>query len=478
MTHRPRNLAAITWHNAGMLKLCLLLLAGCAPLAAASLTPPEPDQQLAREIYKEMIESKSGFTTGATTPIAESVAARLKAAGFAESDIFVGGAIPKKYNVVARYHGTGARKPILLLAHIDVVEAKREDWSMDPFQLIEKDGYFYGRGTSDDKAQAAIWVANLIRYKREGFRPDRDLILALTADEEGGGPYNGVDWLLKNHRELIDSDFALNEGGKGEMINGKRIANEIGLAEKTYADFRFEVHNKGGHSSRPVPDNAIYHLAGALTRLAQYQFPFQVNDVTRAYFGQMAKIETGALATDLAQVAQGDEQAMERVAKQSPGMNSMLRTTCVATQLEGGHAPNALPQLAAANINCRIFPDDTVEHVLATLKQVAGDEQVLVTIKQNEGKAPPSPMRPDIMKAFAQITDTMWPGVITVPEMSTGASDGRYLREAGIPTYGIQGFFLDRDDVRAHGRDERMPVESFYQGQTFLYELVKKLARE
>jgi acetylornithine deacetylase/succinyl-diaminopimelate desuccinylase-like protein len=459
-----------------MLKLLFLLLFGYLSLRAASLLPPDPDQRLAREIYAAMIESKSGFTTGATTPIAESVAARLKAAGFPGSDIFVGGAIPTKYNVVVRYHGTGAHKPILLLAHIDVVEAKREDWSMDPFRFIEKDGYFYGRGTSDDKAQAAVWVANLIRYKREGFRPDRDLIVALTADEEGGGPYNGADWLLKNHRKLIDADFALNEGGRGEIIHGKRIANEIGLAEKTYADFRFEVRNKGGHSSRPVPDNAIYQLAGALYRLSSYNFPFQLNDVTRAYFEQLSKIETGPLGADLAQIARGDEQAMDRVARQSPGMNSMLRTTCVATQLEGGHAPNALPQLAAANINCRIFPDDTVEHVLATLKVVAADDQVIVSVKTNEGKAPPSPMRPDIMKAFAQVTDRMWPGVITVPEMSTGASDGRYLREAGIPTYGIQGFFLDRDDVRAHGRDERMPVQSFYEGQTFLYELVKRLS--
>ncbi|MBV9156047.1 MAG: M20/M25/M40 family metallo-hydrolase [Acidobacteriaceae bacterium] len=396
---------------------------------------------------------------------------------FPQTDILVNGPTPNKYNLVVRYHGTGARKPILLLAHIDVVEAKREDWSMDPFKLIEKDGYFYGRGTSDDKAQAAIWVANLIRYKREGFRPDRDLIVALTADEENG-PYNGVEWLLKNHRDWIDSEFALNEGGKGEIVNGKRVANEIGLAEKTYADFRFEVHNKGGHSSRPIPDNAIYHLAGALYRLSGYNFPFQLNDVTRAYFAQMSKIETGPFAADLALVARGDVKAMERVAKQSPGMNSMLRTTCVATQLEGGHAPNALLQLAAANINCRICPEDSVEHVLATLKQVAADDQVIVSIKTSEGKAPPSPMRPDIMKAFSQITDTMWPGVITVPIMSTGASDGRYLRAASIPTYGIQGFFLDRDDVRAHGRDERMPIQSFYEGQTFLYELVKRLSTD
>ena len=453
----------------------LLLLSSCLP--AASLFPPDPDQKLAREIYKEMIESKSGFSTGSTTPIAEAVAARLKAAGFPAPDIYVGGAIPTKFNVVVRYHGNGTRKPILLLAHTDVVEARQEDWSMDPFELIEKDGYFYGRGTSDDKAQAAVWVANLIRYKREGFRPDRDLIVALTADEEGGGPYNGVDWLLKNHRDLIDADYSLNEGGRGESLDGKRIANDVGLAEKTYADFRLEVHNKGGHSSRPVPDNAIYHLAGSLYRLSSFAFPMQLNDVTRAYFGQMAKIEKGPLAAGLGQVAEGSQDAMARIAAESPGMNSMLRTTCVATQLEGGHAPNALPQLAAANVNCRIFPDDTVENVLATLKKVVADDQVLVTIKVDEGKAPPSPMRLDIMKAFSQVTDTMWPGVVTLPSMATGASDGRYLRAAGIPTYGIQGFFLDRNDVRAHGRDERMPVESFYQGQTFLYELVKKLSQ-
>ncbi len=459
-----------------MPKLLCFSLFACVSLFAASLLPPQEDQRLAREIYQEMIESKSGFSTGSTTPMAQAVAARLKAAGFPDSDIYVGGAIPAKHNLVVRYHGTGARKPILLLAHTDVVEAKREDWSVDPFQFLEKDGYFYGRGTSDDKAQAAVWVANLLRYKREGFRPDRDLIVALTADEEGGGPYNGVDWLLKNHRALIEADYSLNEGGRGESVGGKRVANDIGLAEKTYADFRLEARNKGGHSSRPVPDNAIYHLAGALYRLSSYSFPMQLNDVTRAYFGQMAKIEKGQTAADFAQVAQGSQEAMQRVAAQSPGMNSMLRTTCVATQLEGGHAPNALPQLAAANVNCRIFPDDTVENVLATLKKVVADDQVVVTIKVDEGKAPPSPMRPDIMKAFEQVTDTLWPGVITLPVMATGASDGRYLREAGIPTYGIQGFFMDRDDVRAHGRDERMSVQSFYEGQTFLYELVKKLS--
>jgi acetylornithine deacetylase/succinyl-diaminopimelate desuccinylase-like protein len=459
-----------------MVKPALIALLGLVPLYSASLMPPEADQKLAREIYKEMIESKSGFSTGATTPIAEAVAARMKREGFPAADIFLGGAIPTKFNVVVRYHGTGARKPILLLAHTDVVEAKREDWNMDPFQFIEKDGYFYGRGTSDDKAQAAVWVATLIRYKREGYKPDRDLILALTADEEGGGPYNGVDWLLKNHRNLIEADFALNEGGRGEIENGKNIAHDMGLAEKTYADFRLEVRNKGGHSSVPVTDNAIYHLAGALYRLSTFSFPMQLNDVTKAYFAGMAKIEKGDFAKDLALVSQGDKEAMARVAAVRPAMNSMLRTTCVATMLEGGHAPNALPQLAAANVNCRIFPDDTAAYVLAELKKVVNDDQVAVTIKVDEGKAPPSPMRPDIMKAFSQLTDTMWPGVIVLPSMSTGASDGRYLRESGIPTYGIQGFFMDRNDIRAHGRDERMLVKSFYEGQTFLYELVKKLS--
>ncbi len=452
-----------------------LLLVALAAFAADTL-PPDAEQRLAREIYKEMIEVKSGFTTGATTPIAESVAARFKAAGFPASDIFLGGAIPRKANVVVRYHGSGARKPILLLAHIDVVEAKREDWTTDPFTFLEKDGYFYGRGTADDKAQAAVWVANLLRYKREGFRPDRDLILALTADEEGGGPYNGVDWLLKNHRSLIESEYALNEGARGESIDGRRVSNDIGLSEKQYADFRLEVRNKGGHSARPVPDNAIYHLSGALYRLSTFTFPFRLNEVTRAYFQQMAKIEKGPLAPDLAKVAEGDQDAMRRVAAASPPMNAMMRTTCVATQLEGGHATNALPQLAAANVNCRILQEDSVENVLQALKNVAADDQVAITVKTNEGPSPASPMRPDIMKAFARVTDTMWPGVITLPTMAVGGSDGRYLRSAGIPTYGVQGFFQDRDDVRAHGRDERMMVRSFYEGQTFLYELVKVLA--
>jgi acetylornithine deacetylase/succinyl-diaminopimelate desuccinylase-like protein len=437
--------------------------------------PPDAERQLARDIYKELVEIKSGYTTGATTPVAEAVAARLKAAGFSESDIFVGGAIPTKANLVVRYHGSGGRKPILLLAHTDVVEARREDWSMDPFQFTERDGYFYGRGTGDDKAQAAVWIANLIRYKREGFKPDRDIIVALTADEEGGGPYNGVQWLLKNKREMIDAEFALNEGGWGEMAGGKKISNDLQISEKYVINFRLEVRNKGGHSSRPVPDNAIYRLAGALDRLSKFAFPLKTNDVTRAYFEAMSKIETGPMKDTLAAAAGGSMEAMQKVAQASAAWNATLRTTCVATQIEGGHAMNALPQLAAATVNCRVLSEDSVEYVQESLKDVFADDQVNVTIKGEVSRGPASPMRDDVLKAVSRLTDTLWPGVPTVPIMLTGATDGLYLRVAGIPTYGVQGFFTDRNDIRFHGRDERMSVTSFYEGQTFLYELVKAL---
>jgi acetylornithine deacetylase/succinyl-diaminopimelate desuccinylase-like protein len=443
---------------------------------ARSAMPPEPDRQLARAIYKEMIEINSGFTTGSTTPVAQAAARRLKAAGFPERDIFVGGASPNKANLVVRYRGTGRQRPILLLAHTDVVEAKRDDWSMDPFVLNEKDGYFYGRGTGDDKAQAALWIANLIRYKREGFKPDRDIIVALTADEEGGGPYNGVEWLLKNKRELIDAEYALNEGGWGESVNGTKLSNDVQVSEKYVINYRFEVRNKGGHSSLPVADNAIYHLAGSLDRLSRFAFPIKTNDVTRAYFRAMSGIEKGAVSADLLGVANGDTAAMTRVARASTPWNATLRTTCVATMLEGGHALNALPQLAAATVNCRVLPEDSVDYVTETLRRVVADSAVKVTVNGAPHGAPPSPMRADLLSAVNTVTTELWPGVATVPMMVMGATDGMYLRAAGIPTYGVQGLFYDRDDIRFHGRDERLKVQSFYEGQTFMYELVKRLA--
>ncbi len=451
--------------------LCLLVF----PCFAADILPPAPDQQLAREIYKQLIEIKSGYTTGETTPAAEAMAERLKSAGFPDSDIFIGGVIPKKANLVARYHGAGGGKPLLLLAHTDVVEAKREDWSTDPFQFIERDGYFYGRGTSDDKAQAAVWVETLMRLKREGFKPDRDIIVALTADEEGGGPYNGVDWLVKTHRDLIDAELCLNEGGWGEELNGKRISNDVQVSEKYVVNFRLEVHNKGGHSSLPVADNAIYHLAGALDRLSRFGFPLKTNDVTRAYFREMANLQTAPLHEQMKKAAEGSVDAMQQVAAGSPAWNSMLRTTCVATMLEGGHARNALPQLAAANVNCRVLPDDSLEYVQTTLNKVFADDQVQMKVVGDVVRGPSSPLNPELMHTIGRITDTLWPGVPVVPMMVPGATDGLYLRVAGIPTYGVQGFFFDRSDMRMHGRDERMPVKSFYEGQTFLYDLVKAL---
>jgi acetylornithine deacetylase/succinyl-diaminopimelate desuccinylase-like protein len=456
--------------------VCALFSLAVAANAQDRTMPPPNEQALARDIYKEMIEIKSGFTTGATTPVAEAVARRLKAAGFPDADIFVGGAIPTKANLVVRYHGTGRARPILLLAHTDVVEANRDDWSMDPFTLTEKDGFFYGRGTGDDKAQAAVWIANLIRYKREGYKPDRDIIVALTADEEGGGPYNGVDWLLKNKRQLIDAELTLNEGGWGESVAGKRLSNDVQVSEKYVINYRLEVRNKGGHSSLPVADNAIYHLAGALAKLSGFGFPLTTNDVTRAYFQAMSNIETGPIRSDLAAVANGDAAAMSRVAAASTAWNATLRTTCVATQLEGGHAKNALPQLAAANVNCRVLPDESADYVTSTLQRLVADSAVHMTIDGTPEHGPASPLRPDLMSAVSAATNALWPDVVTVPMMVMGATDGAYLRAAGIPTYGVQGFFYDRDDIRFHGRDERLGVRSFYEGQTFLYDLVKRLA--
>jgi len=471
MSHRAAVAGASVW-----LALVLLLTTAMLAQGTSSTLPPEAERQLAREIYREMVEIKSGYNTGATTPVAEAAARRLKAAGFPAADIFVGGATPAKANLVVRYRGSGRLRPVLLLAHTDVVEAKREDWSMDPFTLNERDGYFYGRGTGDDKAQAAIWVANLIRYKHEGFKPERDIIVALTADEEGGGPYNGVQWLLQNKRDLIDAEFCLNEGGWGEAINGKRISNDVQLSEKYVMNYRLEVHNKGGHSSLPVPDNAIYHLSAALDRLSKFAFPLKINDVTKAYFQAMAKVEEGPVRNDLTKVAAGDQAAMERTAQATPGWNATLRTTCVATQLEGGHARNALPQLAAATVNCRVMPDDTQDYVTTTLKRVLADEQVNVSIIGTVESGPPSPIREDLMTTVSAITTQLWPGVPAVPMMVMGATDGLYLRAAGIPTYGVQGIFYDRDDIRFHGRDERVKVQSFYEGQTFLYELVKRVS--
>jgi acetylornithine deacetylase/succinyl-diaminopimelate desuccinylase-like protein len=449
-----------------------------AAAALAQNVRPEAERKLLREIYKEMVEHNTSYTTGQTTAAAEAVAKRFREAGFAAEDIHVDGAAPHKKNVVVRYRGTGAKKPLLLLAHLDVVEAKRSDWEHDPFVLREEGGYFYGRGTGDDKAQASIWVANLLQFRKEGWKPERDLILALTADEEGWGKYNGVSWLLQNRRDWIDAEFCVNEGGWGEMSQGRKLMNQIQVSEKTFTTFRLEVRNPGGHSSVPVKENAIYRLARAIEKVSQLQFPAKLNDVTRGYFESMANLYDGSLRADLMNVTRGDAAAMARVSAHSAAWNAMLRTTCVATMLDGGHAENALPQTAGVLVNCRVLPDETVASVEETLRRAIGDAQVRIGFYREEPtQGPASPMREDVMQATRKVTASMWPGVPVVPIMVMGGTDGMFLRKAGIPTYGIMGLFLDRDDLRFHGLNERIGVKEFYEAQEFLYRLVKELAR-
>jgi acetylornithine deacetylase/succinyl-diaminopimelate desuccinylase-like protein len=436
---------------------------------------PETYRQLAKDIFKELIEIKTTESEG-TTRAAEAVAARLKAAGFPEADVRILGPVPHKGNLVARLRGRNTgKKPILLLAHLDVVEADPADWSLDPFKFTEQDGWFYGRGTTDDKDEAAIWTANLIRWKQEGYVPDRDIILALTADEEGG-QHNGVEWLLQNHRDLIDAAFALNEGGGGVIQNGRRLSQEVQASEKVYQSFRLEVTNRGGHSSLPRSDNAIYQLAAALGRIAAYQFPVKLNEVTRAFFERTAAIVSPEEAAAMRGILK-DPPDPAAVAKLSaiPAYNSRIRTTCVATMLEGGHAENALPQRAAAVVNCRILPGEPPEEVLATLQRVVADPEVKITPIAEAKPSPPSPLAPEIMGAIEAITREMWPGVPVIPTMSTGATDALYLRRAGIPVYGVSGVFGDIDDVRAHGRDERIHSTWFFDGLEFGYRLVKRL---
>jgi acetylornithine deacetylase/succinyl-diaminopimelate desuccinylase-like protein len=436
-----------------------------------------PHQQLLREIYQELIEINTTNSVGDNTKAAEAMARRLVAAGVPSADVQVLAPAPRKGNMVARLRGTGARRPLLLLAHLDVVEANREDWSVDPFKLLERDGYFYGRGTTDDKAMAAAFVANLIRFRKEGFVPDRDLIVALTADEEGGG-HNGVAWLLKEHRALIEAELAINEGGGGALQNGRRAANSIQASEKIVQNYRLEVTNRGGHSSLPVKDNAIWHLAGGLARLADFDFPVNLDEVNRRFFERSAAQIGGSLGDDFRAVANGnrDPAVVARVAAMGPVFNSRLRTTCVATRLEGGHADNALPQTARALVNCRVLPNETEETVRQTLIRVLANDKIKVTPVNRFFPSPASPLTPEIIGAVERVTQGLWPGVPVVPMMSTGATDSRYLRTAGIAAYGTSGMFGDVDDIRAHGRDERMLVQSLYEGQEYLYRLVKALS--
>ena len=452
-------------------------------VAAPSILAQENDatNKLAHDIYKQLIEINTTDSVGSTTVAAEAMAQRLRDAGYPASDVQVMGPNPRKGNLVARLRGTGARKPMLLICHLDVVEARREDWSMDPFQFVEKDGYFYGRGSGDIKDGDAILMATMIRLKQENFRPDRDIILALTADEEGGKS-NGVDWLIKNHRNLIDAEFILNpDAGDFELDKGKKLLVGIQAAEKLYQDYDLKVTNPGGHSSLPGSENAIYELAEALTRLEHYQFPFELSEVTREYFKREANIVGGATGADMKAILQTppDQAAIARLSE-SPFYNARMRTTCVATKLEGGHANNALPGMARANINCRILPGHTPNEVQTTLEKVIADSKVSVSQIAAPGAGlrsnPLSTLQPEVMHAIEKVVNEMWPGVPVVPVLDAGASDGAISRAAGYTTYGIPGVFMDVDDDRSHGRDERIRVASFYSGVDFYYRLVKTLS--
>jgi acetylornithine deacetylase/succinyl-diaminopimelate desuccinylase-like protein len=439
-----------------------------------------PDQQIAREIYEELIEINTGVTTGNITTAAVAMAKRFRDAGIPESDIFVGGPRPEKHNVVARIRGrSSARKPVLLLAHLDVVEALKSDWSpdLDPFVFTERDGYYYGRGTADDKAMAAIFVANVFRMKREGWVPDRDVIIALTADEESG-PANGVDWLLKNHRDRVDAALVINEGGGGVHRSGRPLFNGVQATEKITTNLTLRATNRGGHSSVPRDDNAITTLADALSKVGRHRFPVQLNEVTRAFFTRTAEIETPELARAMrALIANPRDEAAVAVLTRDPRYSAMLRTVCVATMLSGGHATNALPQLAEANVNCRLYPTDTASRVRDELARVIGDTSVQVIVRSQRPASPPSPLLPEVMEPVTRITREMFGNIPVIPTMSTGATDSRYFRALGIPAFGVSGLFSDPSvDARAHGRDERMRVQSFYEGQEFLYRLTKALA--
>jgi acetylornithine deacetylase/succinyl-diaminopimelate desuccinylase-like protein len=455
----------------------LFLVVAIEPFSV-SAEPISPHQQLARDILAELVEINTVTATGDTAKAAEAMAARLRSAGFSGADVQVFNPAPRKGNLVARLRGTGARKPILLLAHLDVVEAKREDWSVDPFKFLEKDDYFYGRGSFDDKAMAAIFIANLIRYKQEGYKPDRDIIVALETDEEIlDANALGIQWLLKNHRDLIDAEFALNEGAFAFSKDGKPYFNALQTSEKVSVTYRLEVKNRGGHSSLPARDNAIYHLADALGRLAKFEFPVKLNETTRASFERMSAFETGQLGADMKAItlAKPDPEAVVRLSA-NPVYNAAIRTTCVATMLEGGHAINALPQVARATVNCRVLPGEPVDEVQQTLVRVLADDQISVTQIAPHTPSPPSPLNPEIMRAAEKLTAEFWPGIPVVPIMVPAATDSAFLRNAGIRSYGHSGLMVDIFDNRYHGKDERIGVKSFYDGLEYLYRLVRALS--
>lgn len=464
-----------------MLRFAAVLAA--TTLAAGAAHAQQPGEANFRALYKELVETNTTFSAGSCTLAAERMAARLKAAGFPDSDVtlFTPPDKPKDGGLVAVLPGKDLKaKPILLLAHIDVVEAKREDWERDPFKLVEENGYFYARGSSDDKAQAAIWTDLLIRFKQEGYKPRRGVKIALTCGEEGGGQVNGARWLAENRRELIDAAFALNEGAGGalDVAGGKPVVHNIQAGEKSSTSFRLEAVNPGGHSSRPVPDNAIYQLARAIDGIAAYEFPVQMNDTTRAYFTKMASVvggETGQAMTAI--VANPKDAKANATLSKDANYNAILRTTCVATQISGGHAQNALPQRANATINCRIFPGESPAAVRDALVKAVGDAKVEVSQPpKGQGEKTAPPLTPQVVGPIEKISNQMWPGIPVVPLLQAGGTDAGPLIAVGIPTYGVSGIFYDPDLGRLHGLNERIGVKSLLDAREFSYRLVKLYA--
>jgi acetylornithine deacetylase/succinyl-diaminopimelate desuccinylase-like protein len=466
-----------------------LLAIGLRVHAAPTHAGPDSGEASFREVYKELVETNTTLSAGNCTLAAERMATRLKAAGFADADLhpFAAPDHPKEGGLVAIYPGRDKKlKAILLLAHIDVVEAKREDWTRDPFKLVEENGSFYARGSFDDKAEAAIWVDTLVRFRQENFKPRRTLKLALTCGEETSGAFNGAKWLVENQKELIDAAFAVNEGAMGELdAKGARVALQIQAGEKTSQNYRLEVTNRGGHSSRPVPDNAIYHLAGALKHIEVYEFPPMFTAGSRAYFTGMAKIQAARGATEVANAMNAlvknpdDAQSIALVASKDPSWNATLRTTCVATMLDAGHATNALPQRARANINCRIFPGVSQEAVRQKLEELVADPAVKVTALETRGpSSPPPPLTPQVLGPVEKLAAQFWPGVPVLPILQAGATDGEFLNAAGIPTYGIEPIFTGPDLGNIHGLNEYLGVHSLLEGRDFLYRLVKVYAEQ
>ncbi len=470
----------------------LSLLALCAITSAVtpsrcSAQIDEQTRQLSHDIFQQLIEINTTDSVGSVTAASEAMRQRFLDAGFPRENLYLGGPNDRKKNLVVRFKGTGQKKPILFIGHLDVVEARREDWTTDPFKFVEKDGFYYGRGTQDMKESDAILVTTFIRLKKEGYKPDRDLILALTADEEGGKS-NGVDWLIKNQRDLLDAEYVVNpDGGGVDLQNGKPMDMDADATEKLYGDYQLTALNPGGHSSLPVPDNAIYHIADALQRLQNYTFPFELNAITRAYFQKMSTLESGQTGSDMKAIlaTPPDKTAIKRLSE-NPEYNSIMHTTCVATRLSGGHANNALPQTAQANVNCRILPGHSLEETRQDLIRIFNDPKIIVRYVDSGGEVfdtapdrkalPPPALNPEVMQALQTLVNKMWPGIPVIPTMATGASDGVYTNGAGMPTYGISGIALETNDVRAHGKDERLPIDSYYKGLDFYYQFVKALS--